>query len=420
MSEIVAKLYDLASNELADISSVMLDKSLTPAHNGARQFQFTVPTRSVVREFAVVDGYRNLRRGNRKLVVWENGTPIFHGRVWSIERTGDANQITAAVTCYDPFMELGFAADDRAGRPVRDATGNLISPSFPAPVSGPGLIYQVLTNSQGNVDTIGDPNLHEGPLPIDLTLGTFDTSVPPAIDLSCVDTMDWPALIGDFMAQLADTDVCDFFMRPLDIGEAADPYKMVALSAVSSYGTDKSATVHFDYWTGSRNASGVRVIEDFSTICNKLYDFLGPRMDDNLHWKGSLTPGSPGVTVDPTASRALYGGPGVDKGEFMWIRPYDTLGVENDSRPLYTALYNSEAGWRVEPRNLLYITPSKDTKALFQAPQAFDIGDQITINLGDDVGHDAISDKQRVYGYTKTWSRENVASLSELVTSADV
>jgi hypothetical protein len=338
-----------------------------------------------------------------------------------VERVGDGTTNMATITANDAQLELGYDADDRAGRPVRDATGNFINPTFagtgsggPDVISGPDLIQQILTNSQGT-DSEGGAHPGEGPLPIDLSTGTFDIDVPPAIDLSVIDSMDWPVLCGDFIQQLIQTGVVDIDLRPVDPTEGFDPYIMVALSAVSSLGTDKSATVHFDYWTGDKNAKAARHVEDFSTINNKLYDYLGPRRSQT-RWRGNITPGSPGTTIDPSDSRALYGGP--DGGEFMSIRVFDSVGSENSSRPLYVALWNAEQGMRVEPRDLLYITPSPDVKGLFDAPGDFDRGDRVAINIGAELGVE-LAETQRVYGYTKTWSREDVSSLSQIVTSAE-
>jgi hypothetical protein len=426
MGAITAKLYDLDSNMLADISEISLEKSMSRILNGTRAFTINSFANHSLFTTVADDGYRNLRKGNRKLVVWEDGitAPIFHGRVFGVERKGTGGTKTpVAITAYDQWMELGYDSENRAGRVVRDDTGNFINPTFAGTgtggagvISGPDLVKQILTNSQGT-DAESGAQPGEGPLPIDLT-GTFDVDVPPALDLSPVDSMDWPVLVGDFFQMLVQTGVVDIDMAPLEPGTginlaaAADNLIMVALTALTRFGSDKSATVHFDYGTGSKNAKAFRHLEDFSTICNKLYDYLGPRIDQT-HWKGNITPGSPGTTINPAASRLLYG------GQFFSLREFDSIGGENSSRPLYLASWNGEQGYRVEPRDLLYITPAAGDKALFDALSDFDVGDDVGINLGGAAGID-LADSQRVYGFTKTWSRQNVASVSELLTSAEV
>lgn len=433
---LVVKVYDLESNLLADISSIALEKTLRRRHSAARAFVVQAPAGHSLLTTVAGDGYPNLRKGNRKLVVLEDGDVIFHGRIFDVERVGDGTKNRATITAFDPMMELGFDSEDRAGRPVRGSTtapaagdpfdnydGNFISPQFASSVaaqdeiSGPDLIYQVLTNSQ-NTGAESDPAPGEGPLPILVDVDNFDLDVPPAIDLSPSDTMDWPILIGDFIALLVDTGVVDVEMVPLDPETVADPYHMVEVFARSSIGTDRSGTVHFDYWTGSKNASAARYVESFATVNNKLYDYLGPQVTRN-RWRANITPGSPGAAVDVDTSRTLYGGPGSDKGAFMSIRVFDSLGDESASRPLYLALWNAEQGYRAEPRDLLYVTPAPGSKALFSAPQDFDIGDLIAINTGAAFGV-TLAESQRVYGYDCTWDRQGVKRLSQLLTSADV
>lgn len=434
---ITAHIYDLASNLLADISGISLEKTLKRRHDMARTFELqSFSGHSLLTSVVAGDGLPNLRKGCRKLVVWEDGgpgdQPIFHGRITGVERVGDGTKNRVTITATDPLPELGVGGADGSGRPVRDGDGNFIDPTFfgtgtggPDVISGPDLIFQALTNSMN-----GDPTLGEGAFPIALT-GDFDLDVPPAVNLTLGDKMDWPIQIGDFISQLIATGVVDINLRPLDIGEDADPYKMVSLSAVSLFGTDLSGTVHFDYWTGLKNASNCRHVEDWTTICNKLFDYLGPRLDKE-HWKGNITPTAPekdgrswdDITGDTSvedriaASRALYGGP--DGGQMMVIRAFDTIGTESSvgNRDLYIQLWLGEHNFRVEPRDMLFITPAIDDKGLFIPPQDFDTGDLIAVNTGAAFGV-ALAEAQRVYGYDKTWSREGVVRISELITSAD-
>jgi len=444
---ITAKIYDLASNELADISGIALEKSMQRRLNLPRVFTIQAPAGdSLLTAVTADDDLPNLVKGARKLVVWEDGgpgdAPIFHGRVGGVERNGDGEQNLVTITALMPIAELGY--DERAGRVVRGSTvlggsydGNFINPQFSSSVegqdeiSGPDLIWQVLNNSR-NTGAESDLTPGEGPLPIylpdDPADGPFDLDVPPAVDLSPFDTMDWPMMVGDFIQQLTSTGVCDVDEIPLDIEDAkvaADPYLMSELTARSRLGTDRSATVNFDYFTGDHNAMACRLSGDFfAGICNKLYDFFGPRRDKN-RWAGNMTPSGsapgspwPSEVTDPIfASRALYGGPGETPGQFMSIRVLDSLGNENSYRPLYAAVWLAEAFFRNFPRDMLYITPNPDAKALFEPPVAFDVGDRVAVNVGSDFGVD-LAATQRVYGYDRTWSRENVARTSQLITSA--
>ena len=444
MSHVVtAKIYDLGTNVLADISGISLTKEMTRQLNGARSFKITAPAADSLLTTVAGDGYPNLHDGgNRKLVVWEDGNPavddpIFHGRIFMVERAGDENDVLVTITAYDPYLELGYEGDNRAGRVVRDDTTTVFGdPSFFTPkftssvggqtgISGPDLIQQILTNAQQ--DPTPNPVQGEGPLPIDIVSGIWDLLVPPALDVNPVDSADWPVLAGDFIAQLIATDAVDFDLRPirpgtgLNISSVADDYIMVEASSKSKMGTDRSATVHFDYLTGSHNAKAARQVCDFSTHCDRLWYELGPKLNHG-NWRGDITPHTPSVSdilTEFDASAVKYGGPDAHKGYNASIRVLDSLGTENSSRPLYLALYRAEAKWRLEPRKLLYVTPNPDAKALFEPPQDYDVYDLVQINTGAGFGV-ALSEKQRVHGYTKTWTAEGVAEVSELLTSADV
>jgi hypothetical protein len=236
---VTVRIYDLGTTVLADISGISLTKSMTRQLNGARSFQLSAPASDSLLTTVAGDGFPNLYDGgNRKLVVWEgpsDGTapdpstddPIFHGRIFTVERSGDENAALVTVTAYDPWMELGYEADNRAGRVVRDDAATLVGdPSFLTPVftptpsqdgiSGPDLIKQILTYSQADPST--NPVQGEGPLPIDLVSGTWDLNVPPAIDVNPVDSADWPVLCGDFINQLIATDAVDLDFRPVRPG----------------------------------------------------------------------------------------------------------------------------------------------------------------------------------------------------------
>lgn len=404
------KLYDLQSNLLADLSPIAFERTLRVRHNMPRSFTF----RARAGDALLAD----LRRGATKIVVKEDSDVLFHGRAWIVERTGDGTDNWATITAFDPWMELGFDADDRAGRPVRalKAAGGFINPTFNggAEVSGPDLIYQVLTNSQQTGDE-SDATPGEGPLPILVDVDNFDIDVPPALDLNPTHIMSWPILIGDFVTQLVDTGVVDVRMRPLDIGESGDDFHMVEIEARSKIGTDRHATVHFDYWTGSKNATECRHVEDFSTVCNKLYDYLGPPSSAGERFPaGNITPtlASPTLSDAIDASRDLY-------GVFMQIRLADTSSDDPDAaRPLFEALWSAEQAYRVEPRDMLFLAPAAGAKGLFTAPQDFDVGDLVAVNVGGEFGL-TLAETQRVYGYDKTWDDLGVAQLSSLLVSAD-
>lgn len=419
---LTVELHDLQSNLLADISDIAFEPRLGVRYNMPRSFQISgAPAGDSRFTATAADTFRNLEVLDRKLIVWEDGEVVFHGRIFIIQRDGDGTQNTVSISAFDPWMETGFDSDEHAGRPVRDATGNFITPDFGAdPISGPQLIFDVLTNSQQTGDE-SDPTPGEGPLPINLDIANFDVDIPPNVDLNPTGIMSWPMSIGDFLTDLVRTGVVDIRMRPIDPAESLDPYAMVDVEAGPDLGTDRHATVHFDYWTGSHNAIACRHIEDGTKMCNKLYDLLGPPLEGTggERFEGNITPTladdiMPGLGDRITDSRSRY-------GTFMQIRVVDYTGTDPQaaSDPLVRYAWGAEQSYRVSPRDMLFITPAPGAAALYDAPSDFDVGDRITVNVGSDFGL-PLAATQRVYGYDKTWSREGVSQLAELLTSADL
>lgn len=399
------KILTLENEETVDITGIALEKSGAFRHNVMSGVTVEVPSGHALVTQELDDGYPALATGLRKLYLERDGEPIFHGRIRHIERSGDGNTNRAKITAFDPQMELGYESEDSAGRPVRDETGNFIDPSFDSPISGAQLLYEILTNSQ-QVGDESDPTPGEGPLPILLDPDNFDSTD----DMSPDNTMSWPVMIGDFIQQLVDTNLLDVRFAPLKPEDAVDPYHMVELFVSDLIGTDKSGTVHFDYWTGSFNASNCREVEDFGTVNNKLYDYLGPRLGQR-RWAGNITPGSPGTTVDPTASRGRY-------GTFMQIRAFDSNRVENTLRPLFLNLWNAEQGLRLEPRKTLFLTPNPDADAVFEPWTNYSFGDLIAVNTGAPFGV-AVAGIQRVYGWDVTWTRLGTERVTNLIVQAD-
>lgn len=416
---LIVKLYDLQSNELADISNICLGKQCSVRKNLPRGLTLEAPAAAA--EFTgddAGDGLPNLCVGARKLIAWEedrDDTPIFHGRIFGARRVGNGRTNRVTIRAYDPLLEFGTESG-AAGRLVRDDTGNFIHPSFGDTVTGADLLYQALANSQVGPAAENPGPGGEGPLPIDIGDGTrFDSSA----NLSTDNFMSWPLYLGDLVAKLVATGLLDVDLRPVDPTEGLDPYAMVAVSAADSIGSDRSGTVHFDYWTGSHNAKEAIYDEDFATICNKLYDYLGPPSlvrqpvaGVTTRWPDNITPGTAGTAIDPSDSRALY-------GIFMAVRFFDQF-APTHTDPFNLALWNAEMGYRIAPRELIYITPRPGTKALYRPfGRDFDAGDIVGVNIGAALGVSLATD-QRVLGYDVTWSRNNVARMSQLITSADI
>lgn len=408
---LIIQVHDLDTDEVADISEICLVRKGVARANLPRQFVVTFPAAHTLVAGNHDDDFRKIGVGDRKLLVWEEDratAPIFHGRIDKVERVGNGIENLTTVTAYDPLVELGSEASDRAGRYVRDATGNFIFPEFGATITGAQFIYEALVNSQQTGVESG-PTPGEGPLPIHVDEDNFDSTV----NLSMDNFMSWPLKIGDLISMLVSTGVLDFYLRPADPTDGFDAYVMVEAFAADVWGTDRSATVHFDYWTGSKNAGKAMHVEDFATVCNKLYDYLGPPVQPPTRWADNITPGAPGTTIDPTDSRDRY------RTQLHQIRFFDQF-APTHTDPFALAAWNGEAGYRLFPREILQIEPVAGSEALYRPwGRDFDVGDVVAQNVGAALGIEIAAD-QRVLGWDAEWDEDNVQTVTKLYTSADV
>ena len=124
-------------------------------------------------------------------------------------------------------------------------------------------------------------------------------------------------MIFDLFSIFTDTGKVDIVMDPLD----APPASSASLNAVDSWGTDKTATVNFDYATGDHSVANARRVVDMDDICNKLWYYLGPKIDMQ-HWRGNIVGTDPDSASPSTAS--------------TWTSASSTRGQENADRDLFT------------------------------------------------------------------------------------
>jgi hypothetical protein len=85
---------------------------------------------------------------------------------------------------------------------------------------------------------------------------------------------------------------------------------------------------------------------------------------------------------------------------------YGTFG-----RDLYRNRWETESWIRQQPRELIHITPTRETEI-----GTFDIGDLVGVEAVAAV-RGGFSGAQRVYEYTVSWDNDGVRALSELQTS---
>lgn len=390
-------LCDKATDtELADLSNSCQTKTLSPRLSRPWQISIEVPGIDALIRDTSFDGNPNLTAGIRTLKWLQDGVLRAHCTVWQPAPQGDQNTQMTTVTAFDPIQML-------QGRYVMDATGNLSRPSFASPISGAEILLEAITNSI----------TFDGPLPIivDPDVGAFDIDVPPATDLSGYLT-NWPLKIGDLYTLLVATNAIDVFLTPVDTHSGADAGIMGVLNVVNHQGDDLSGSVSFDYGLGGFTASNVRRLFDMDILCNKLEYLLGRQRDDE-HWDGNVTATEAGLEDQlalELASREIY-------GTFRDIKVFDDNDLENSVRPLFHQLFKEEVRTRVQPREMLYITPQAGLG--YRPFIDFGMGDTVSSNVADFVGPAIAGAQQRLYGFDVTEDgSDGVERTSELICAA--
>lgn len=346
------------------------------------------------------------------LKIENGGSPVFHGRVLLCETVMEEDTGYTTYNATDPMEMWAF-------RPVRDDDCDFSKPTIIDDyVTGPEILEAMLNNSE-NCGGGGDDD-DEGPL--FLTIGTFETG---GCDLTGAPT-DWPMSIAELTSLLVSTGCLDVIITPTDPGGGimgtVDGYN-------GDYGTDLSGSVVFQYGTGAFNIRSLRWNEDMSNMCNKLWYFAGPRIQTaadpagDQHWCFNVTGDDP-LLPDPipngeslatllanrATSRTTY-------GVRMEIQIYDAYddncvpGIGTPGRDLYRNRWTTESWIRQQPRELIHITPTRET-----AIGSFDIGDLVGVEATSAV-RGGFSGAQRVYAYTVEWGNDGVLAITELQTS---
>lgn len=396
------------SLELCDWQTNTLLADLTSAAT------FTIKTRRSGQPLAVVaelaadntdiratwtDGFRKLYKGLRSLKVRRNGTLVGHVLVWRIDYTGDENTPRVTVTGYDPLVIL-------KGRPYRDSTGNLIDPNIASPISGAAILKGGVNNSVTNSGPSGD---QEGSLPLGTSAGTFNTTIPPAVDLG-IELSDWPIMLDEVVTLLADTGAVDIWVTPVETAGTIGQ-----LNVANRRGSDISATVHFDYGTGNYSIGKVTRSDDMEQFQNKLYYYLGPKRT-KTQWQGNIT-ATETTPYNLSAYQTLQNNSRTKYGfTFMRIRTFDD-DAASSARPLYHELWKEEVSSTVEGREIVHITPSID--ASYQPFADYNPGDTIGINIADICGPVLSGAKQRIDGFDVAVGADGVGVVSEFQTLQD-
>jgi hypothetical protein len=376
--------------ELADLTEWSLTKKISARLNRPLSTVLTIPGDTAAIRDSSFDGRPNLEVGRRTIKAYQDGVLRGHTLVWNIGPSGDENQTSVMVTGYDPMMLL-------PKRLVQESDGTFANPQFASPITGAEILQQVIDNTVSN----------DGPLPID-TSGAISSSTDLAADLT-----NWPTTIGDLFTMLTDTGVLDVQMAPVDTHTGFPAGIMAQLLVADELGADLTDSVHFDYATGDFSVANIRRSFDMDELCNKLWYYLGPRIDDT-HYRGNITATEAGLETYAAlqlASRDLY-------GVYMDARIYDDTDVESDARPLFHRLWKTEVQLRVNPRELLYVQPAAGDGCPFRPFIDYNPGDRVSVNAADIVGPAIDGAVQRIYGFDVDEDQDGIERASELIVSA--
>lgn len=400
MATFTVKLYDRTNNLIADLSALASQKQRQRWLSGPQVWSFRLPARHTDVSGTAGDGYRKVCNLRRTVRVYRDATLVANMLVIRCDWKGDKNEAWVQVTCADPMWWW-------RRRPARDAAGRFALPIFASPITAPEILKTAVDQTVSA----------DGTIALDTSGGTFETDGP---DLGPFKIDNWPAKLSELATTLSDTGVCDIVVAPAEgLGTEDGLELMGVLSAYTEAGTDKTATVHFDYGTGDFSLDEVTVIEDADTICNRPYYYLGPKPSNSLRrYQGNITPPANSASFGALADSALETARAASVtavGAFWDVSIFDDSGAENASRTLFQMLWLTELKLRLAGRTLIKATPTFD--APYKAYANCNPGDLVALNI--DVGYSLTAGAVRLYGDQATIDDNGVEHPDQLILSAD-
>lgn len=416
------EIAGLDNTVLADITTIASEKLLAPRLGKLSEASFRVPLIgttptgpvSSILEPDAGDGYPTVYPGIRRLIAKLEGTCVYNGYLWTIERTGGPGDSYGSVTCWCPMIRWPTRlVQDADGTIVDGTVDDLSDPDFGKPildlpagavddpgiaVAGGDLLQQVIENTIAN----------DGDLGLTTTGGTFDTSVPPALDCGFA-LVGLPLRISELAAGLFAAGAVDVVFDYT----AAIAEPMAVMSAVNQAGSDLTATVSFDWGTGAKNVATARHVQSMDTFANRIRYFLGTRNQPNRWTGGSLDATTSEVDIDNSDSRDLF-------GDYVDFVEHEARGIrrgmDDPVRGFYVNLLHQEFLARMTPRELLYITPQA---GLAPAPYAdYGLGDIVASNVGAALGLTITDAAMRIFGMNVAIGDDGVARAGQLITVA--
>lgn len=393
MPQLHFSLYDRNNNAVQDITNLVSDKQVTRRMSRPATARGRIASRLA----------SNLSCGDKCLRVHLDDELFFNGIVWFIDDDGDENTMYTDFIAADPMIWTRY-------RMARDDDGDYSDPFFFRElINGPTILQHLLDNTL-QYDDVDDP------LPIGASrpffgITTSGGSFPGGGASMAGAPADWPATIADIIKIMSDTGEFDCWVQPVDETAGLPDYVMGRMMTWNgNMGSDLSGSSVWNFATGNKNVRHIKRTLDMTTIGNAIRYLLGPKLDIQ-HWVHSIDvltadlPNSAFIQGIAAASRDLY-------GEFDDIHIYDAMESESSVRHLYNGLFELETLLRIQPREMVDITPIRGV-----APN-FDLGDIIAFNAGS-VARGGFSGEMRVYEYTLSEDVDGVFAIDKIVASAD-
>lgn len=373
------------------VSADAIAGSVTPRLNAPSQAELTVPMHLAAGDIG----------SKGKFVL--DGVLAFHGRCTNLEVT--AGEDTGYVKyVFTDALELW----DK--RPARDPDGDFSKPSFiQTYVTAPQIMQAILTASESAGG--GPPADAEGDL--EVQLGTFQTGGKSLVGAPT----DWPMTIAEVASLLISTGQLDIVAVPIDNG--TDTARIDCYNG--AYGTDRTGSVVLQYGMGAYNIASLKWTKDLQDVVNKIWTYLGPRVQTaadppgDQHWDANIVSTDPGLSDPPkSAVNARRVASQADYLVRMLIQIYDARGDEAIvAHDLYRWNWLAESWIRAMPKELVHVTPLRGAITFGD----FGVGDLITVQAANAV-MGGFSGAQRIYEYTASWDADSIIAVTDLQTSA--
>lgn len=341
-----------------------------------------------------------------KMKVYMDDDMVFHGRVMQDETDMGEDTGYVAYQSLSPIEIWSW-------RPARDPDGDMSMPTFLTDIGTAPQVMESILEASENTALI--PSKAEGPLGHQIGSfaggGAWVAGAPT----------DWPMTIAEIASLLVSTGQLDLVETFLDDGtnmSRVDGYN-------GDYGTDLTGSVAFEYGMGAYNVRRLRWMRDRGNEMNKLWTYLGPRVQTagdpagDQHWRANITGTDSGLSDPPRsavlARRALSQ---ARVGVRMEVQIHDALAEDEGEwfgveRELYRWLWLAESWARSVPRTLIHSELVRGTQI-----GTFGIGDLVAVRCTSDV-RGGFSGAQRVYDYTMAWDADSVVSITDVQTSPD-